>query len=64
MHYRILLSMLNEGQREYIDELPWPGMDVYHILDDRMGEIICSLYDKGGYSGKIYLMDIGKIVSV
>lgn len=38
------LSGLNEREREYILDLPWPPAVVWHIADDRMSQIRKKLY--------------------
>ena len=50
------IALLNSRQREYIEGIPWPGRRVYHRLDQRMKEILCSLHEQGAYEGICYLM--------
>lgn len=49
------IPLLNGRQREYIEGVLWPGRRVYHKLDQRMREILCSLYEQGFYEGICYL---------
>lgn len=35
------LQKLEEGDKEYVDLLPWPLTPVYHELDERMNRIKC-----------------------
>lgn len=48
------ISLLNERQREYLEGILWPRHRIYHRLDHRMKEILCSLYGQGGYEGVCY----------
>ena len=48
------VALLNDRQREYLEGIPWPRRRVYHRLDGRMREILCSLYEKGAYEGVCY----------
>ncbi len=49
-------SRLNGRQREFLEGIPWPRHRVYHRLDQRMREIICSLYGQGMYEGVCYFL--------
>ena len=51
------ITLLNSRQREYIEGILWPRRRVYHRLDQRMKEILCSLYEQGVYEGICYLME-------
>lgn len=48
------ISLLNERQREYLEGILWPRRRIYHRLDHRMKEILCSLYEQGAYEGICY----------
>lgn len=48
------ISLLNERQREYLEGVLWPHRRIYHRLDHRMKEILCSLYEQGAYEGSCY----------
>ena len=48
------VSLLNGRQQEYLEGIPWPRRRVYHRLDQRMKEILCSLYEQGAYEGICY----------
>ena len=49
------IDLLNGRQREYIEGILWPKRRVYHKLDQRMREILCSLHGQGFYEGICYL---------
>ena len=48
------ISLLNGRQQEYLEGIPWPRHRVYHRLDHRMREILCSLYEQHAYKGICY----------
>lgn len=48
------VSLLNGRQREYLEGILWPRHRIYHRLDLRMKEILCSLYEQGAYEGVCY----------
>lgn len=48
------ISLLNGRQQEYLEGIPWPRHRVYHRLDHRMKEILCSLYEQHAYEGICY----------
>lgn len=48
------IPLLNGRQREYLEGIPWPRRRVYHRLDHRMTEILCSLYELHAYEGICY----------
>lgn len=50
------ISLLNGRQQEYLEGILWPRYRVYHRLDHRMKEILCSLYDQDAYEGICYLI--------
>ncbi|MCM1540378.1 MAG: hypothetical protein NC121_03865 [Blautia sp.] len=50
------IPLLNGRQREYLEGIPWPRRRVYHRLDHRMQEILCSLYEQHVYEGICYFM--------
>lgn len=50
------IELLNGRQQEYLEGIPWPRHRVYHRLDQRMKEILCSLYGQGAYEGICYFM--------
>lgn len=50
------ISLLNGRQQEYLKGIPWPRRRVYHRLDYRMKEILCSLYEQHAYEGICYFM--------
>lgn len=50
------IALQNERRQEYLRGIPWPRHRVYHRLDHRMREIICSLYEQGMYEGVCYFL--------
>lgn len=50
------ISLLNGRQQEYLEGIPWPRRRVYHRLDHRMKEILCSLYEQHAYEGNCYFL--------
>lgn len=50
------ISLLNGRQQEYLEGILWPRYRVYHRLDHRMKEILCSLYEQNAYEGICYLI--------
>lgn len=48
------ISLLNGRQQEYLEGILWPRHRIYHRLDSRMKEILCSLYEQGVYEGNCY----------
>lgn len=54
------ISLLNGRQQEYLEGIPWPRHRVYHRLDQRMKEIVCSLYEKHAYEGICYFLLCGE----
>lgn len=50
------VALLNGRQREYLEGIPWPRRRVYHRLDHRMKEILCSLYEQHTYEGVCYFL--------
>lgn len=53
------LKVLNERQREYIEDIPWERKRMYHRLDSNMQEIMSVLYQKGIYEGEsIFLKEM------
>lgn len=48
------ISLLNGRQQEYLEGILWPRHRIYHKLDQRMKEILCSLYEQGAYEGICY----------
>ena len=50
------ISLLNGRQQEYLEGIPWPRHRVYHRLDHRMKEILCSLYEQHAYEGICYFL--------
>lgn len=46
------LKVLSEGQREYIEDIPWEKRRMYHRLDSNMQKIVSKLYQEGVYSGE------------
>lgn len=48
------ILLLNGRQQEYLEGIPWPRYRVYHRLDCRMKEILCSLYEQHAYGGICY----------
>jgi len=48
------ISLLNGRQQEYLEGILWPGYRIYHRLDRRMKEIVCSLYERHAYEGICY----------
>ncbi|MCM1063045.1 MAG: hypothetical protein NC420_01010 [Eubacterium sp.] len=50
------ISLLNGKQREYLEGILWPCRRVYHRMDHRMKEILCSLYEQYAYEGICYFM--------
>lgn len=50
------IPLLNGRQQEYLKGIPWPRRRVYHRLDHRMKEILCSLYERHAYEGSCYFL--------
>lgn len=50
------ILLLNGRQQEYLEGIPWPRRRVYHQLDHRMEEILCSLYEQHAYEGVCYFL--------
>lgn len=50
------ISLLNGRQQEYLEGILWPRHRVYHKLDHRMKEILCSLYEQHAYEGICYFL--------
>ena len=50
------ISLLNGRQQEYLEGILWPRHRVYHRLDHRMREILCSLYEQHTYEGICYFL--------
>ena len=50
------VPLLNGRQQEYLEGIPWPRHRVYHRLDHRMTEILCSLYEQRSYEGICYFL--------
>lgn len=50
------IPLLNGRQQEYLEGIPWPRRRVYHRLDHRMKEILCSLYEQHAYEGNCYFL--------
>lgn len=50
------IALLNGRQQEYLEGIPWPRHRVYHRLDHRMKEILCSLYGQHAYEGICYFL--------
>lgn len=50
------ILLLNGRQQEYLEGIPWPRCRVYHRLDHRMKEILCSLYEQHAYEGSCYFL--------
>lgn len=45
------IRLLNGRQQEYLEGILWPRRRIYHRLDHRIKEILCSLYGQGYYEG-------------
>lgn len=52
------ILLLNGKQQEYLEGIPWPCRRVYHRLDVRMREILCSLYEQGYYEGICFFPEV------
>ncbi len=50
------IPLLNGRQQEYLEGIPWPRHRVYHRLDHRMKEILCSLYEQHAFEGICYFL--------
>lgn len=50
------IALLNGRQREYLEGISWPRHRIYHRLDHRMKEILCSLYEQHAYEGICYFL--------
>ena len=50
------ISLLNGRQQEYLEGILWPRHRIYHRLDHRMKEILCSLYEQNAYDGICYFI--------
>lgn len=48
------ISLLNGRQQEYLEGILWPRHRIYHKLDYRMKEILCTLYEQSAYEGICY----------
>ncbi len=62
--YRMLLGLLDERQREYLEGLPWIGRRVYHRLDARMWEIAGNMVLRNAYTGCFYFGGTGEKICV
>ena len=52
--YEELLSCLMNGQREYVEGIPWRRQRCYFEVQDPMREILFRLCEKQQYEGSIY----------
>lgn len=57
-----VLSLLEEGQREYVQSVFWVRKRVYHRLDERMRKIVVRLYGADAYHGACYFVKEGEKV--
>lgn len=62
--YHKLLQMLEPGQREYIEGLPWENRRCYHKLDERMKEILLCLCRQGMYHGTVYFQKLEERIDI
>lgn len=62
--YQVMLSALQERQRQYISNLPWEGRRVYHRLDARMAEILVCLCEAGQYQGECFFLKTQERVKI
>ena len=58
--YQELLKRLEDRQKEYVEQLPWPRRRVYHRLDLRFSEILENLVKEMQYSGCCYFLETGE----
>lgn len=49
--FECLLGELNDKQRDYLQGIPWAKQVCYHVLNQRMQEILIRLYDRELYHG-------------
>ena len=54
--FQMLLQVLDERQKEYVEGLPWEGKRVYHRLDPRMLEIVLQLSVNGQWQGQCFFL--------
>lgn len=60
--YEQVLSLLEEGQREYVLSVFWVRKRVYHRLDARMQTIVVRLYRADAYHGACCFLKTGEKV--
>lgn len=58
--FECLLGELNDKQKDYIQGIPWAKQICYHILNQRMQEILVRLYDRELYHGVCFFMQSGE----
>lgn len=58
--FECLLGELNDKQKDYIRGIPWAKQICYHILNQRMQEILIRLYDRELYHGVCFFIQSGE----
>ena len=53
-YFQVLLSVLPDKCREYIEGIPWEKRKVYHKIDERMKAVLLALYEADMYKGTCY----------
>ncbi len=62
--FKEFLLPLTEEQRIYIEEMPWKLNTVWHVIDTRMAGILCTLYEKSSYHGRIMIPALAEKVDI
>ena len=58
--FRSLLQLLNEDQREYLQDLPWIDRRVYHRLNGRMRAVLIRLSEGESSGGECFFLKTGE----
>lgn len=58
--FECLLGELNDKQKDYLQGIPWAKQICYHVLNQRMQEILIRLYDRELYHGFCFFVQTGE----